>query len=240
MSAEGGENLPSLTVSNIAKRIHNQAPLVIEDAEVFKPSHFTRDKDGAPGEIVPTLTAEQDRGDNDPVVFQSRYTRNGRGSPSKVAPTLQAESGRTGKGDSAPLVFDPTQITHPENRTRDLENAPSLAASSHAPTVAYHVRPSSGHSDEIRADETDVAYGMNADADAKQSDRGTRVLQGSVRRLTPLECERLQGFPDGYTLIDFNGRPASDSQRYRALGNSMAVPVMAWLARRLRFVDQLE
>lgn len=50
------------------------------------------------------------------------------------------------------------------------------------------------------------------------------------RRLTPKECERLMGFPDGWTDIMFQGRPARDSLRYRALGNSMAVPVMRWLA----------
>lgn len=53
---------------------------------------------------------------------------------------------------------------------------------------------------------------------------------GTVRRLTPVECERLQGFPDGYTDIPFRGKHhAPDSARYKALGNSMAVPVMRWI-----------
>lgn len=51
-----------------------------------------------------------------------------------------------------------------------------------------------------------------------------------VRRLTPLECERLQGFPDGWTDIIYKGKPAPDSKRYKAIGNSMAVPVMRWMA----------
>ena len=58
----------------------------------------------------------------------------------------------------------------------------------------------------------------------------------SVRRLTPVECERLQGFPDNHTLIPWKGKPASecpDGPRYRALGNSMAVPVIAWIARKI-------
>jgi len=64
-----------------------------------------------------------------------------------------------------------------------------------------------------------------------------------ARRLTPLECERLQGFPDDYTRIPYNGRPASrcpDAPRYKALGNSMAVPVMRWIGERLLFVDSLK
>jgi DNA (cytosine-5)-methyltransferase 1 len=55
----------------------------------------------------------------------------------------------------------------------------------------------------------------------------------TVRRLTPRECERLQGFPDDYTLIPYRGKPASDGPRYKALGNSMAVPVMRWIGERI-------
>jgi hypothetical protein len=54
-----------------------------------------------------------------------------------------------------------------------------------------------------------------------------------VRRLTPRECERLQGFPDDYTLIPYRGKPAADGPRYKALGNSMAVPVMRWIGERI-------
>jgi DNA (cytosine-5)-methyltransferase 1 len=54
-----------------------------------------------------------------------------------------------------------------------------------------------------------------------------------VRRLTPVECERLQGFPDGWTDIRPNGKDTPDSPRYKALGNSMAVPVMRWIGMRI-------
>lgn len=62
-----------------------------------------------------------------------------------------------------------------------------------------------------------------------------------VRRLTPLECERLQGFPDGHTLIAWKGKAAEecpDGPRYKAIGNSMAVPVMRWIGRRIAAVDK--
>jgi len=61
------------------------------------------------------------------------------------------------------------------------------------------------------------------------------VYQSSmaVRRLTPTECERLQGFPDGYTDIMPNGKQTPDGPRYKALGNSMAVPVMKWIGERI-------
>lgn len=61
-----------------------------------------------------------------------------------------------------------------------------------------------------------------------------------VRRLTPTECERLQGFPDGWTKAPYRGKPAEacpDAPRYRALGNSMAVPVMRWIGGRIAAVD---
>lgn len=54
-----------------------------------------------------------------------------------------------------------------------------------------------------------------------------------VRRITPTECERLQGFPDAYTLVPYRGRLMADGPRYKMLGNSMAVPCMAWLGRRI-------
>lgn len=60
------------------------------------------------------------------------------------------------------------------------------------------------------------------------------MIVPAVRRLTPLECERLQGFPDNYTLIP----GASDTARYSAIGNSMAVPVMQWIGNRIDIVDK--
>jgi DNA (cytosine-5)-methyltransferase 1 len=61
----------------------------------------------------------------------------------------------------------------------------------------------------------------------------------TVRRLTPVECERLQGFPDDYSQIPIKGKPAADGPRYKALGNSMAVPVMRWIGQRIAKVDAL-
>lgn len=62
-----------------------------------------------------------------------------------------------------------------------------------------------------------------------------------VRRLTPVECERLQGFPDGWTDIPWKGEAHSpDGRRYKALGNSMAVPVMRWIAERIDKVSNMK
>lgn len=55
----------------------------------------------------------------------------------------------------------------------------------------------------------------------------------AVRRLTPTECERLQGFPDGHTDVPYRNKPASDGPRHKALGNSMAVPCMHWIGARI-------
>jgi DNA (cytosine-5)-methyltransferase 1 len=65
------------------------------------------------------------------------------------------------------------------------------------------------------------------------------ISTSAVRRLTPRECERLQGFPDDYTLSPHRGKPAADGPRYKALGNSMAVPVMRWIGERIAMVDKL-
>jgi DNA (cytosine-5)-methyltransferase 1 len=73
---------------------------------------------------------------------------------------------------------------------------------------------------------------------AKDTGHGV-ATKSAVRRLTPLECERLQGFPDGYTDVAYRKKPAADGPRYKALGNSMAVPVVRWIGERIEMVDAL-
>ena len=66
------------------------------------------------------------------------------------------------------------------------------------------------------------------------------MTEMAVRRLTPRECERLQGFPDDYTLIPYRNKLAADGPRYKAMGNSMAVPVMRWIGQRINEVDKIK
>ncbi len=89
-----------------------------------------------------------------------------------------------------------------------------------------------------------MTLGVGSDGDpqftlqAAHSHAVATIMQ--VRRLTPIECERLQGFPDGYTNIPWRKSPESpDGPRYKALGNSMAVPVMRWIGKRIAEVDAL-
>lgn len=60
-----------------------------------------------------------------------------------------------------------------------------------------------------------------------------------VRRLTPEECEALQGFPRGYTDIRPKGKPTADGPRYKALGNSWAVPNVRWIGERIKAVEHI-
>jgi DNA (cytosine-5)-methyltransferase 1 len=87
----------------------------------------------------------------------------------------------------------------------------------------------------IRAHETCVADRTHPTWAA-----GRRALRTStVRSLTPRECERLQGFPDDYTLVPYRKGTMADGPRYKALGNSMAVPVMRWIGERIETVERL-
>ncbi len=87
--------------------------------------------------------------------------------------------------------------------------------------------------------EYDTAGTVRSDAPGTQP--GGSLIRDlyAVRRLTPRECERLQGFEDDYTLIPYRGKLAADGPRYRAIGNSMAVPVMRWIGRRIQIVDAM-
>jgi DNA (cytosine-5)-methyltransferase 1 len=85
---------------------------------------------------------------------------------------------------------------------------------------------------------TDIAGTLQRGGEGGRID-GVMTPQMAVRRLTPRECERLQGFPDDYTLVEYRGKLAADGPRYKALGNSMAVPVMRWIGERIAAVDAI-
>ena len=125
-----------------------------------------------------------------------------------------------------PTVWDTTNITSPQNGSNPQPGDPcfTLAQGQHpplltgiAPTLTTNDPSRSPQSSEI-TNQVAAVYGSSM----------------AVRRLTPVECERLQGFPDGYTDIK---EKCPDGPRYKALGNSMAVPVMAWIGKRIQRID---
>ena len=84
-----------------------------------------------------------------------------------------------------------------------------------------------------------VTHNVSKTLDTGQDYQHVPVLWNvmTARRLTPIECERLQGFPDNYTNIPWRKKSeAPDAARYKAIGNSMAVPVMRWIGNRLESV----
>lgn len=62
----------------------------------------------------------------------------------------------------------------------------------------------------------------------------------AVRRLTPVECERLQGMPDGHTLVEYRGKPAADGPRYKAIGNSFPAPILRHIGERIQAIEDME
>jgi DNA (cytosine-5)-methyltransferase 1 len=107
-------------------------------------------------------------------------------------------------------------------------------------SIAYNITPSNSNK-HYRANEAEHAQAVTEHARGAPSARGGTVVATAwrVRRLTPSECERLQGFPDGYTQIPRGNKPTADGPRYKALGNSMAVNVMRVLGQRLELVDRM-
>jgi DNA (cytosine-5)-methyltransferase 1 len=158
-----------------------------------------------------------------------------------VAATLTRGAESSGKGgyagrrqeDDINLVaFDTTQITSAANYSRPQPGDPChpLAAGAHAPAVAFQSSQSG-----VRLDDVHATLDSN-----NGSRRHNGVMSGwAVRRLTPTECERLQGFPDDFTDIQPNDKPTPDGPRYKALGNSMAVNCMRWIGRRIQHVEAI-
>ena len=113
------------------------------------------------------------------------------------------------------------------------------ATGRNAPTVAFTLHDSDGTAG--TATPANIAGAVRTRVPGSIENSSTTVAQHglAVRRLTPRECERLQGFPDDYTLVEYRGRLAADGPRYRALGNSMAVPVMRWIGERIASVEAI-
>jgi DNA (cytosine-5)-methyltransferase 1 len=163
------------------------------------------------------------------VAFQSKQSSTSRApSHDGIAPTLdQAKAG------GAAILFqtrgsnisagDSVAGTIGENANRASGSAPMVA-------VAINGRHEGRLGD---------AAGTLSSGGADSVSQFNGVLTDAVRRFTPRECERLMGLPDDHTLVRYRSKPAKDGPRYRAIGNSMAVPVLAWIGRRIDFVDAI-
>jgi site-specific DNA-cytosine methylase len=114
---------------------------------------------------------------------------------------------------------------------------PTLEATNPKQIIA-HTEPAIGWSEELTAS-VDLAGTLQRGGSGGRHD-GVMEPTSTVRRLTPVECERLQGFPDNFTAIPWRKKDADDcpdGPRYKALGNSMAVPVMRWIGERINLID---
>lgn len=120
---------------------------------------------------------------------------------------------------------------------QDGDASPTIAES-HPPAVAFTVSAQSNGF----AWEKDIHPSLQGHPQSDTSDRQVGIRQDmAVRRLTPVECARLQGFPDDYlSQVTYWGKcPPADGPMYKALGNSMAVPVMRWIGERIAVVELL-
>lgn len=154
-----------------------------------------------------------------------------------VAATLGTRgSSETASGPTVLLPFDTTKVTSALNRSQPKVGDPChpLAAGAHAPGIAYTTKlhnTASNNAGKIFEERTTCL-----DANSPPPALLTAM---QVRRLTPRECERLQGFPDDYTAVLHRNKPAADGPRYKALGNSWAVPNVRWIGRRIDAVSSI-
>jgi site-specific DNA-cytosine methylase len=150
--------------------------------------------------------------------------------------------------ESKPLIFDAKRTIYnvdqdvsPTLRSMNFTRSHINGGGQLAVAFAQNTR------DEVRlvGGDGSVVGALSADAGMKQTTYvaeppcSVAATRWTVRRLTPRECERLQGFPDDYTLIPWRGKEASDAVRYKALGNAMACNVMRWIGTRIQMVEDL-
>ena len=191
---------------------------------------------GKPGDPCPTLT----KGDKHAVLYENHPNDSRVTGPHDVAPSCVSRYGTD--GGNVPLVqeaiaFEPSIATREGNESRFVkELSPTLRKEMGDNQVAVAVdcynKTIGDKSQSISSSASDINHtgGVINPADRM-----------AVRRLTPIECERLQGFNDDHTMIPWRNKPADqcpDGPRYKALGNSMAVPCMAWIGERIDAIER--
>lgn len=148
----------------------------------------------------------------------------------EISPTL--------KTDHNPVVaFAQNQ----RDEVRELAVAGALPAQPGAKQQTYVCRTdmTSNAAEGIDMAPTLMAHAQKAPPFVYPQDEQADDSGLSVRRLLPIECERIQGFPDSYTDVPYRGKPhPTDGPRYKALGNSMAVPVMQWIGERIQQAEE--
>jgi DNA (cytosine-5)-methyltransferase 1 len=141
------------------------------------------------------------------------------------------------------IPYDLFQITAPANRQNRDEHSPchTLARDNAAHAAVVTATPAYDPCPTLTSRMQGSSGWAPYNEDAHLVAHSGTVPPMSVRRLTPTECERLQGFPYGWTQIPWKGKPASecpDGPRYKALGNSMAVNCMRWIGARIQAVEE--
>lgn len=144
------------------------------------------------------------------------------------------------KGNSQAVAFKASHFTRGKDGA-PRPTAPALSADADKgdqDSLVLAFQPRFARNDRGGPQE-ELAYPLTAEAGRTgKGDSAQCIAQGwAVRRFTPRECERLMGFPDDHTLIPWRGKESPDGQRYRVLGNSISVPDLRWIGRRIQLCD---
>lgn len=207
---------------------------------VFQPGVMVRQGGGVSEDSSPTLRAEHHNGDNMPHVLIVDGTRVNdlRIYDDDTVPTLKHRMG-TG-GGQVPLVGIEKPIVYSydgynNKLDEDIYRTLRIGIDS-ADHIAIPIQGTIiGRSDTAGpqgkgfGDEGDPSYTLDT-----ISQHGVMTPELILRRLTPIECERLMGFPDNHTAVDYTGKKVADTNRYKMCGNAIASPVAEWIGKELK------
>jgi DNA (cytosine-5)-methyltransferase 1 len=223
-------NIAGSLRANTPGRVENSSTTVVQQPVPFCTTQITSAANYSrpqPGDPCHPLAA----GAHPPAIAFAQNQRD----EVRVMPVAGALAAEPGAKQQTYVCVEPAIAFHPtQDPISSTEISHALNANANANATAAVVAP--------------TITAANNPSRSPQSSEVTQqvaaVLGASmqVRRLTPEECEALQGFPRSYTAIPWRGKPASacpDGPRYKALGNSMAVPVMAWIGERIAAVEAI-
>ena len=228
----GGDRPPGTDVDTVESLVptpagdecQNLVPVAFDERNVTSPGNRSNPQPGDP-----SLTLHDPR----TALLAFSCKDHGADAQDDIAPTLRAmheAEGNANAGGQVAVAFESRFARN--GRGAPDEVVPPLKAQSGetgkgdgAPLVAF-----ADTADPVAANQART-YTREGSGNFRVSNVAHTATQ--VRRLTPRECERLQGFPDDWTLVEHRGKHAADGTRYRELGNSMAVPVIRWIGRRI-------
>ena len=213
------EGVAGTITSGIGKRCGRREPELLTAARM---EAFGKYVDAVPSS---TLKERDYKDATDLVAFSCKDSGSDTGEISPTLRSMSNDKSNENAGGQVAIAFNARQDPVPGEMVKALDS------DGYSNAIAFDTTQITSETNRSNPKPNDACHTLASRAHVPA------IASSEVRRLTPRECERLQGFPDDYTLVPYRGKLATDAPRYKAIGNSMAVNVMSWIGQRIQMME---